>query len=141
MPNTALNILLVEDDDVAAEAVMRNLQKSAAKFPIIVASNGREALEVLRGSRADRRIRKPFVILLDLNMPIMNGFDFLKALRADERLRDSVVFVLTTSGSDEDRTRAYRESIAGYMIKSAVGPQFSKLTQLLIDYRSAVELP
>jgi CheY-like chemotaxis protein len=71
----------------------------------------------------------------------MNGFEFLQELRSDQKLRDTVVFVLTTSGADSDRTRAYQENIAGYMVKSAVGPQFSKLVKLLDDYHSTVQLP
>ena len=74
-------------------------------------------------------------------MPRMNGFEFLTALRADRKLQDEVVFVLTTSDADEDRTHAYHEQIAGYMVKAAVGPQFAKLAGLLLAYRSAVSLP
>jgi len=74
-------------------------------------------------------------------MPRMNGFEFLQHLRADPNLHDEVVFVLTTSDADTDRTRAYHENIAGYMVKASVGPQFSKLAQLLQSYRSAVRLP
>ena len=71
----------------------------------------------------------------------MNGFEFLQEIRNDKQLRDSVVFVLTTSDFDADRTRAYQENIAGYMVKLALGPQFSKLAALLNDYRNVVALP
>jgi CheY-like chemotaxis protein len=134
-------ILLVEDDDVAAESVMRSLGKMGVVFPVTWAEDGSVALAILRGEDPARRVQRPLVILLDLNMPRMNGFEFLQALRADPKLRDEVVFVLTTSDSDTDRTRAYHEQIAGYMVKSAVGPQFAKLLQLLTSYVAAVELP
>jgi CheY-like chemotaxis protein len=139
--NSPLTILLVEDDDVAAESVMRSLGKMGVAFPVTWAEDGSVALAILRGEDPARRVRRPLVILLDLNMPRMNGFEFLQALRADPKLCDEVVFVLTTSDSDTDRTRAYHEQIAGYMVKSAVGPQFAKLLQLLASYVAAVELP
>ena len=135
------NLLLVEDDDVAAEAVMRGLQKHALDCPVIPAEDGRAALQILRGKHNGRQIAKPYLVLLDLNMPRMNGFEFLQELRSDEDLRETVVFVLTTSGAETDRARAYRENIAGYMVKSAIGPQFSGLARFLTEYRWAVQLP
>jgi CheY-like chemotaxis protein len=137
----ALSLLLVDDDDVAAEAVVRGLRKNAMQCPIVMAEDGSVALQVLRNAHATRRIAKPYLVLLDLNMPRMNGLEFLHALRSDAELRGTVVFVLTTSGSDRDRTRAYDENIAGYMIKSGVGPQLRGLAQFLIEYRAAVLLP
>jgi CheY-like chemotaxis protein len=139
--NNTLSILLVEDDDVAAESVRRSLDKMGVPFPVVWAEDGLVALAALRGQDPARHIRRPLVILLDLNMPRMNGFEFLQQLRADPELQDEVVFVLTTSDVDADRTRAYHEQIAGYMVKSAVGPQFFKLAQLLLSYASAVKLP
>lgn len=139
--NSPLTILLVEDDDVAAESVMRSLSRMNVSFPVVWAEDGAVALRILRGQDTSRSIRRPLVILFDLNMPRMNGFEFLQQLRGDPELRDEVVFVLTTSDADSDRTRAYHEQIAGYMVKSAVGPQFSKLAQLLLSYGAAVRLP
>ena len=139
--SNSLTILLIEDDDVAAESVKRSLSKMGVAFPVVWAEDGLVGLAVLRGQDPARRVQRPLVILLDLNMPRMNGFEFLQQLRADPDLQDEVVFVLTTSDVDADRTRAYHEQIAGYMVKSAVGPQFSKLAQLLLSYASAVKLP
>ena len=141
MSEAKLSILLVEDDDVAAESVARSLRKNGVEYSITLAEDGLVALDILRGKHPGRRIAKPFIVLLDLNMPRMNGFEFLQELRADNELREAVVFVLTTSSSDEDRTRAYQENIAGYMVKAAVGPQFSKLAKLLDTYLAAVKLP
>lgn len=135
------SILLVEDDDVAAEGVERSLRKHAVDLPVVWAEDGRVALQILRGEHASKRVDDGVIILLDLNMPRMNGFEFLRELRADPQLRNGVVFVLTTSDSEQDRSRAYHANIAGYMVKSAVGPQFSKLTRLLQDYRESVRLP
>lgn len=134
-------ILLVEDDDVAAESVVRGLQRMGAPFPVVWAEDGAVALAALRGQDPQRRVPRPRLILLDLNMPRMNGHEFLQALRADETLTDDVVFVLTTSDADTDRARAYHQHVAGYMVKAAVGPQFSRLAQLLIDYQASVRWP
>ena len=136
-----LTVLLVEDDDVAAESVVRSLNKIDSRMPVVWAEDGGAALDALRGKDPDRRVPRPRVVLLDLNMPRVNGFEFLQQLRADPELRDDVVFVLTTSDAEMDRVRAYHENIAGYMVKAAVGPQFSKLAQLLANYDAAVRLP
>jgi CheY-like chemotaxis protein len=136
-----INLLLVEDDDVAAEAVVRGLHRHDMNCPVIPAEDGNAALQILRGNHTAQRIDKPYLVLLDLNMPRMNGFEFLAALRADSELRDTVVFVLTTSSAESDRARAYQENIAGYIVKSATGPQFSGLARFLTEYRRAVQLP
>lgn len=138
---TKVNILLVDDDDVAAESVVRSLRKHAMDFPVTLARDGIEALEILRHAHSDLCIEKPYLILLDLNMPRMNGFEFLQEVRSDKKLHTAIVFVLTTSDADSDKARAYDENIAGYMVKSAVGPQFAKLAALLDNYRSTVALP
>jgi CheY-like chemotaxis protein len=141
MTEQMLNILVVEDDDVAAESIIRGLRKLDAPCHITVAEDGLVALNILRCQDQERRLNRPRVVLLDLNMPRMDGFEFLDSLRADPKIRDTVVFVLTTSTADIDRSRAYQQNIAGYMVKSAVGPQFSKLIRLMNNYREAVRLP
>ncbi len=135
------SVLLVDDDDVAAEAVVRGLRKNDLLCPIVLAEDGQIALQILRAEHATRRIAKPYLVLLDLNMPRMNGIEFLRALRADSVLRATVVFVLSTSGSDGDRARAYNEGIAGYMVKSGLGPQLKGLARFLAECRSAILLP
>lgn len=136
-----LTLLLVEDDDVAAEAVVRNLAKAGLDFPVVWTQDGEQALAALRGDDPARPVPRPRVTLLDLNMPRMNGFEFLQILRADARLCDDVVFVLTTSDAEADRVRAYHEHIAGYMVKAAAGPQFARLAQLLGLYQHHIRLP
>jgi CheY-like chemotaxis protein len=136
----ALDVLLVEDDDVAAEAVLRGLQRHGRGCKITLAEDGAVALQILRGQHA-RRIDKPHVVLLDLNMPRMNGFEFLHELHEDRALRSTVVFVLTTSDIESDRARAYEEGIAGYIVKARVGPQCSGLARFLTEYRDLVEFP
>jgi len=141
MNNESLSVLLVDDDDVACESVIRGFKKGEIKFPVIIAGDGQEALDILRNKHAEKKIEGKYIILLDLNMPCMNGFEFLKEVRADESLSSAVIFVLTTSSADADRIRAYEENIAGFMIKSKLGPQFSKLASLLSHYHETVKLP
>ncbi len=140
-PPLSLSLLLIDDDDVAAEAVVRGLRKNGLLCPIVVAEDGQVALQILEGRHATRRIDKPYLVLLDLNMPRMNGFEFLHALRADEMLRATVVFVLSASDSGRDRARAAHENIAGFLVKSGLGPQLKGLARFLVEYHSAVPLP
>jgi CheY-like chemotaxis protein len=139
--SSKLYVLLVEDDDVASEAVVRGLQKHASHCTVVPAEDGSSALRILRGQDAERQIARPFLVLLDLNMPRMSGIEFLRELRADPELCSTVVFVLTTSGTDADKASAYQQNVAGYMVKSAVGPQFSALARFLNEYRNTVSLP
>jgi CheY-like chemotaxis protein len=135
------DILVVEDDDVQAEAVVRSLRKAGVQSTIVVAPEGWEALSVLRGTHRSHHIRRPYLVLLDLNLPRLGGMDFLREVRADPLLNDTVVFVLTTSADERDCKRAYEEHVAGYMVKSEVGPQFSKMVDMLRPYLAAVRLP
>ena len=135
-----LSILLVEDDDVAAEAVTRSLKKVDPKIKIIWKQNGKLAIDALREKAQQKEISEPYLVLLDLNMPVMNGFEFLDHIRKDKNLNNTVVFILTTSNEDNDRTRAYHNNVAGYMVKHAIGPQFAKLAILMDAYIHAIEL-
>ncbi len=134
------SILLVEDDDVAAESVIRGLRKTNTQINVVIAENGKKALDILRYEDPKTKITSPFVVLLDLNMPVMNGFEFLEQVRNDERLNGVVIFILTTSDNDSDKAKAYDNQVAGYMVKSSVGPQFAKLATLLEAYKDAIEL-
>jgi CheY-like chemotaxis protein len=140
-PPPELTVLLVDDDDVVWEAVARSFRKYELPHKLVCAKDGQEAIEILSGQHSTKSLTGPFVILLDLNMPRMNGFEFLSRMRADEELKKHVVFILTTSSDERDRSRAYSEYVAGYMVKDSVGPQFAKLSRLLSHYRNTVELP
>lgn len=134
-------ILLVDDDDVSSESVVRGMRANGIDLPVVMAANGREALAVLRGEDPERRIASPLMILLDLNMPEMNGFEFLQALRADKSLNQHVVFAVTTSERAEDHRGAYRFQIAGYVVKTAANRWHAKLAMLLKSYLEGVRLP
>lgn len=134
-----LSVLVVEDDDVASESITRSLKKVSPNINLVYAEHGKVAIEILKNEHPSRFLTTPYVVLLDLNMPVMNGFEFLEYVREDPSLQDTIVFILTTSNDDNDRTRAYDNNVAGYMVKSAVGPQFAKLAALMDAYRNAVE--
>lgn len=135
-----LSILIVEDDDVAAESISRSLRKVSPDIHLVYAEHGQMALDILNNQHPTSTLSSPYLVLLDLNMPVMNGFEFLEAVRDNPDLQSAVIFILTTSNDDNDRSRAYDNNVAGYMVKSAVGPQFAKLATLLNAYKNAVVL-
>ena len=111
-------ILLVEDDELDVISVKRSLNKLDVDYELFTAYNGIEALEILNGTDTKPRLTTlPDVVLLDLNMPKMNGIEFLTAVRTDERLKSMKVFVMTTSGEEADRRTAESLGISGYLIK------------------------
>lgn len=135
MAEGAFNILLVEDDDVAAEAVVRGIRRNGHDWNVVIAEDGMEALDLMRGRHPAKSIPDPYVVVVDLNMPRMNGLELIETLRADDALCRATVFVLTTSNSDADRRRAQALGIAGYMVKSGAGPRHSNFVGLMQGYR------
>lgn len=111
------NILLVEDDYLDAMNVQRQLSKNNIQHTIKVARNGKEALNLLQSQSPDRMNPLPDLILLDINMPKMNGLEFLREIRNDSELRRLKVFIMTTSNEESERTQAERLGIEGYIIK------------------------
>lgn len=136
-----VNLLLVEDDEVDVQGLKRAFSKSRIGNPITVARDGIEALEILRGENGQTKLAKPHLILLDLNMPRMNGLEFLDAIRADEDLKTSVVFMITTSKAEEDKARAYEKNVAGYIVKQDPANTFMQAVALLEHYWKIVEFP
>ena len=133
-----LNVLLVEDDEVDVMNVRRAFQKNNIRNPLDHAGNGVEAMEMLRGSEYPRERR---LVLLDLNMPKMNGIEFLRALRADDELRGVPVVVLTTSDDERDRVEAYNLNVAGYILKPVTLANFVEAMATLNKYWTLVEMP
>lgn len=141
MKDDQVRILLVEDDDVDVMAVQRALGKMRVVNDLHVARDGIEALEVLRGTNGQEALLRPYIILLDLNMPRMGGLEFLAEIRKDPSFQDTVIFVMTTSSSDEDMCLAYAHSIAGYVLKTNISGGFSRAIEMLDLYWKVVELP
>ena len=137
MSERELAILLVDDDSIDVMNVKRAFAKNKLTNPIHEAKNGIEALEILRGGALPPRR----LVLLDLNMPRMNGLEFLRALRADPELRSTSVVVLTTSNEERDKIAAYDLNVAGYLLKPVTFPSFVDLMASLNKYWTLVEMP
>ncbi len=143
MEDKKIHILLVEDDEVDVMNVRRAFKKSNIVHPIYIAGNGLEALAILRGKAkiepAMPQTRR--LILLDLNMPRMNGIEFLRELRVDEDLRSIPVIVLTTSNEDRDKVEAYNLNVAGYILKPVTFSNFVDVMSTLNKYWMLNEIP
>lgn len=133
-----INILLVDDDEIDVLNVRRAFERAGIDCPLTVASNGLEALELLRSGELPHERR---LVLLDLNMPLMNGIELLRELRADPSLRSTPVVVLTTSGEERDRRAAYELNAAGYLIKPVHFADFVRCIEAFYRYWSEMELP
>jgi CheY-like chemotaxis protein len=130
-------VLLVEDDQVDAMTVKRAIRQIKLKHPLIHAENGEEALEYLSNESNE----KPWIILLDLNMPRMNGLEFLQIAKRDEVLKSIPVVVLTTSKEQQDRIESFNFSVAGYMIKPVDYAQFVDMMQAIKMYWTLCQQP
>ncbi len=134
--NEQQHILLVEDDRVDAMTVKRALKEINVTNPLHLARNGVEALDFLRDDAKPR----PAIILLDLNMPKMNGVEFLNVVKQDDVLKRIPVIVLTTSREDQDRIDSFNLGVAGYMIKPADYLQFVEVMRTIKLYWTLSEL-
>jgi CheY-like chemotaxis protein len=131
-----VSILLVEDDEVDVMNVKRAFSKNNIKNELFVAGNGVEALDMLRNGINPL----PKIIILDINMPKMNGIEFLKEMRADENLKNISVFVMTTSNEDSDKINAYNLNVAGYILKPLSFEKFLSSVATLKNFWSLCEM-
>lgn len=135
MPEKSITILHVEDDSVDSMVVQRAFKKNNIPYPLLHATDGTEALDMLRGTNGKEKLSPtPRFILLDINMPRMNGLEFLKELRKDQELNDISVFILTTSNDDHDRAEAYQNHIAGYILKPVNLENYVSTFSTLFNY-------
>lgn len=135
MEDKLLNILLIEDDSVDVMNVQRAFKKNNITNPLHIAFNGVEALNMLRGTNGKPKLNPmPRIILLDINMPKMNGLEFLRELRNDPELRSISVFVMTTSNDDQDKIEAYSLNVAGYILKPLSFEKFVNAVCILNSY-------
>ncbi len=130
-------ILLVEDDSVDAMTVKRALKELNVTNQLVHSIDGEQALDYLK---ADDN-KKPCVILLDLNMPKMNGIEFLQAIKKHEKLKKTPVVVLTTSKEQDDVTTSFRFNVAGYMVKPVDYKKFVEAIRAINLYWTLSELP
>jgi CheY-like chemotaxis protein len=130
-------ILLVEDDKIDAMTVKRAMKDLKISNPLVHVYNGIEALDYLKNSSNE----KPCIILLDLNMPKMNGIELLKVLKSDASLKKIPVVVLTTSNAEKDKTESFNFSVAGYMLKPVDYKQFVDVIKDINLYWTISEIP
>jgi len=130
-------VLLVEDDSVDAMTVKRAFKELKVLNPLVLTTNGEEALQYLR----NKSNGKPCVTLLDLNMPKMNGIEFLKIVKADDVLRKIPVVVLTTSKEESDIVESFKLSVAGYIVKPVDYKKFVEAIRAIELYWTLSELP
>ena len=130
-----LRILLIEDDMIEVMKLNRTIGSSQLPHEVIEAKNGEEALDFLR---SDAKL--PDIILLDLNMPKMNGIEFLEILKNDETLKYLPTIILTTSANQKDILACYKVGIAGYIIKPLKYEDYVIRLKSLLDYWSLNEL-
>jgi CheY-like chemotaxis protein len=129
-------ILLVEDDEVDRMTVKRAIIKLKISNKLLTAENGEEALELLQDSED-----LPWFILMDINMPRMNGLELLKIMKSDERLKIVPVIMLTTSSQDEDRYHSFQNSVAGYVIKPIEFDDFVEAIDRIHKYWILADIP
>lgn len=127
-------ILLLEDDLVDQEAITRALGELKVTNKVEAYSNGEEGIEYLKH-------HLPVVILLDLNMPKMNGIEFLKIVKGDKNLKRIPVIILTTSNEERDKVDSFNLGVAGYIVKPSSHEKFVEVLHALDIYWTISELP
>ncbi|MBJ7310462.1 response regulator [Rugamonas sp. CCM 8940] len=137
MKNSSKPILLVEDDRVDVMTILRALKEIHVGNPVVNMENGEAALEHLRAPGVER----PCIILLDLNMPVMNGIEFLQLVKADPELRRIPVIVLTTSEEQQDKVSSFNLGVAGYMAKPVDYRRFVEMMRSIDLYWTLSEMP
>src|SRR3569832_2605593 len=142
MKGNSVTVLLVEDDDVDAMSVTRAFKKLKVVNPLHRAEKGLQALNMLRGAQGEQKLTPtPNIIMLDINMPRMNGQEFLHELRTDPALRPLSVVVLTTSTEDRDKIAAYDFNVAGFILMPVEPDKFQDAISTLNLYWTFIELP
>ena len=140
----SIPVLLVEDSKIDIKNVERAFSKNKITNPLFVTRNGEEALAYLRREPPyDNPIDapRPGIILLDINMPVMNGIEFLQTIKKSENFRDIPVVVLTTSQEERDRMESFLLGVAGYIIKPVDFPKFVEAIRVINLYWCLSELP
>ena len=130
-------ILLIEDDNVDVMTVKRALTDLEVSNRLVAIGDGEKAIEYLKTESAE----KPCIVLLDLNMPKMDGAEFLKIVKADKTLKKIPVVILTTSNSDRDVIESFELGAAGYMVKSVDYEKFVDTIEAIDRYWTLSKLP
>lgn len=142
MSDKLVTIMLVEDDEIDIKNVQRAFSKNNIANPLVIAHDGQEAIDMLRGTNGFSKVNPtPKIILLDINMPRMNGLEFLKELRSDPEHKSISVFVMTTSNDEKDKIGAYNYNVAGYILKPVNFEVFLNAISILDTYWKLCEPP
>jgi CheY-like chemotaxis protein len=142
MASKTIHLLIVDDDEIDSELMVWSLQRLKITNPVTIVRDGVEALNALRGEEGFARIPRPYVIFLDINMPRMNGLEFLRIIRQDEDLKQSVVFILTGSKDEQDFIADDVGQVAGYFFKGiGIGEALFELPVLMENYWRVLEFP
>lgn len=138
-----VSILIVEDDDGHARLIAKNLKRAKISNGITRVENGREALDFLfsEGAFAGQERPSPLLVLLDLNMPVMDGYQVLEKMKADPRTQKVPVVVLTTTDDAREVTRCYELGCSVYITKPVEYESFSAAIQQLGLFMSIVTVP
>lgn len=131
----SLKILLLEDDMIEVMKLNRTISSLKLNHKIIEANNGEEALKLL-----EKKDELPDIILLDLNMPKINGIEFLDILKKDPILKNIPTIILTTSGNQKDLSECYKIGIAGYVLKPLKYEDYVSKIEKVLAYWSINEL-
>lgn len=130
-----VRILLVEDDEIDVKALLKAFKKLKIANPVTVAKDGIEGWEALQ------TLPRPFLVIMDINMPRMSGIELLRKMRASKSFHDAIVFILTTSTDEQDKFEAYNLNAAGYMLKSDMGTSFIHAIEMVERYWRVIEFP
>ena len=142
MNHSGIRILLVEDDPADVELTVETLEDSKISIHLDVVNNGEEALAFLRKEGEFAEAGRPDLLLLDLNMPRMDGRQVLRHVKSDDRLKTIPVVVLTTSSAEEDVARSYFEGANCYITKPVGLDEFAKVVRTIEDFWfTVVRLP
>ena len=134
-PNvTPIELLMIDDDQSDLYLAKRAFKKCGTPVNVQVARHGEEALSLLRQEGAHEEAKRPDLILLDLNMPRMNGHEFLERMKADDELKSIPIIVMSMSESDVDIEKSYNLQASAYISKPIELEAFSEVIRSLEDY-------
>ena len=142
MSHKSLTILHIEDDDIDSMVMGRAFKTLEIPHPIVRAHDGLDALNMLKGENGKEKLNPlPDIVIIDLNMPRMNGIEFLQEIRSDENLRHLLVYVITTSNDEKDKAQAFRYNVAGYILKPVNLESFKEVLSALKNFWNICEFP
>ncbi|NNE81637.1 MAG: response regulator [Silicimonas sp.] len=121
--------------------IKRAIRKADFINPVVVAKDGIDALHILRGNCCQEGLTPPYIVTLDINMPRMDGHEFLQEIRGDTKLRNVVIFILTTSDNKKDIASAYDHNVAGYILKERSEESLLEKVSMIENFSNLVVLP